>query len=63
MNLPLLSTVVFLPLLGAVVLLALPGRRQALMRGWALGVMLVTFAASALLYWAFRRRLAGNAVQ
>ena len=49
MTWPLLSTVVFLPLanatattllgppvlLGAVVLLALPRQRQALMRGWA----------------------------
>ena len=53
MTWPLLSTVVFLPLLGAVVLLALPRQREALMRGWALGVMLLTFVVSAVLYAAF----------
>jgi NADH-quinone oxidoreductase subunit M len=59
MTWPLLGTIVFLPLLGAVVLLALPRRREALMRGWALGVMLVTFAVSVVLYAAFDRSLPG----
>ena len=53
MTWPFLSTIVFLPLLGAVVLLALPRQREALMRGWALGVMLVTFVVSVALYAAF----------
>ena len=59
MTWPLLSTVVFLPLLGALVLLALPRRCEALMRGWALGVMLLTFAVSAALYAAFDGSLPG----
>ena len=53
MTWPLLSAIVFLPLLGAFILLALPRRLEALMRGWALGVMLVTFVVSVALYCAF----------
>ena len=59
MTWPFLTTVVFLPLLGAIVLLALPRQREALMRGWALGVMLVTFAVSVVLYAAFDGSLPG----
>ena len=59
MTWPFLSSVVFLPLLGAIVLLALPRRREALMWGWTLGVMLVTFAVSVVLYAAFDSSLPG----
>ncbi len=59
MTWPFLSSVVFLPLLGAIVLLALPRRCEALMWGWTLGVMLVTFAVSVVLYAAFDSSLPG----
>jgi len=47
-NIPLLSIVTFLPLVGAFILLALPGER--LQKWWALLVSLVTFAVSCLLF-------------
>ncbi len=50
LNFPLLSLITFLPLVGGLVLLALPGER--LQKWWALLVSLATFAASCLL-WAW----------
>jgi NADH-quinone oxidoreductase subunit M len=47
-NIPLLSILTFLPLVGAFILLALPGER--LQKWWALLISLVTFAASCLLF-------------
>lgn len=47
-NLPLLSIITFLPLVGALVLLVLPGAR--LQKWWALGVSLATFVISCLLF-------------
>jgi len=47
-NIPVLSIVTFLPLAGALVLLALPGER--LQKWWALVVSLATFAVSCLLF-------------
>ncbi len=47
-NIPLLSIITFLPLVGAFILLALPGER--LQKWWALVVSLVTFAVSCLLF-------------
>ncbi|MCX7708143.1 MAG: hypothetical protein N2204_09060, partial [Anaerolineae bacterium] len=46
-NIPLLSIIIFLPLAGGLILLALPGER--LQKWWALLVSLATFAASCLL--------------
>lgn len=48
LNFPLLSVITFLPLVGALVLLALPGAR--LQKWWALLVSLATFVVSCLLF-------------
>jgi len=56
-NLPLLSIITFLPLLGGLILLALPGAK--LQKWWALGVSLVTFAVSCLLWVWWRAGEAG----
>lgn len=53
MLLPLLSTIVFLPVVGALILLGFPRERQAAIRGCALVVMLATFVVSVLLYVLF----------
>jgi NADH-quinone oxidoreductase subunit M len=47
-SIPLLSIIIFLPLAGGLILLALPGER--LQKWWALLVSLVTFAVSCLLF-------------
>jgi NADH-quinone oxidoreductase subunit M len=47
-SIPLLSIITFLPLLGGLILLVLPGAR--LQKWWALGVSLATFAVSCLLW-------------
>jgi NADH-quinone oxidoreductase subunit M len=56
-NIPLLSIITFLPLLGGLILLALPGAR--LQKWWALGVSLATFAVSCLLWVWWRAGEAG----
>ncbi len=48
LNIPLLSIITFIPLLGGLILLALPGAK--LQKWWALLVSLVTFAVSCLLW-------------
>lgn len=48
LNFPLLSLITFLPLIGGVILLALPGEK--LQKWWALLVSLATFAVSCLLF-------------
>jgi NADH-quinone oxidoreductase subunit M len=56
MTFPLLSTIVFLPLLGALGLLAIPnrgGERNGLVRQVALGISLVVFAVTLLLWSRF----------
>ncbi len=47
-NFPLLSVIIFLPLVGGLILLALPGAK--LQKWWALLVSLATFAVSCLLF-------------
>lgn len=56
---PLLSSVLFLPLLGAIVLAGFPRERHAVIRGGALVCMLVTFALAVGLYFAFDPTLPG----
>ena len=56
MSFPLLSTVVFAPLLGALLLLAIPNRQNArdgLVRGLALGISLLVFVLTLLVWRAF----------
>ncbi len=53
MSFPLLTTLVFLPLAGALVLLGIPRQRVTAIRGCALVVMLLTFAVSLVLYLGF----------
>jgi NADH-quinone oxidoreductase subunit M len=53
MSFPLLTTILFLPLAGAVVLLGFPRQRQTAIRGCALVVMLLTFVVSLVLYLLF----------
>ena len=53
MSFPLLTSIVFLPLLGALVLLGFPPQRHTALRGCALVVMLLTFMLSLLLYIVF----------
>ncbi|MGQ4807185.1 NADH-quinone oxidoreductase subunit M [Candidatus Entotheonellaceae bacterium PAL068K] len=53
MSFPLLTTLLFLPLAGAVVLLGFPHQRQTAIRGCGLVVMLLTFAVSLVLYLLF----------
>jgi len=59
MTLPLLSSVLFLPLLGAIVLAGFPRERANALRWGALVVMLVTFAVSLALYPLFDSTLPG----
>src|SRR5499425_2918008 len=59
MAFPLLSSVLFLPLLGAIVLAGFPRERANALRWGALVVMLVTFAVSLLLYLWFDSTLPG----
>jgi len=47
-----LSTVVFIPLLGSLLLLAVPGSRKGVIRGVALAVMVIDFLVSLPLFWA-----------
>ncbi|MBA2354349.1 MAG: NADH-quinone oxidoreductase subunit M [Acidobacteria bacterium] len=61
MSFPLLSTVVFAPLLGALLLLAIPNRQNArdgLVRGLALGISLLVFVLTLLVWRAFDGRSA-----
>jgi NADH-quinone oxidoreductase subunit M len=53
MSFPLLTTVVFLPLVGALVLLGVPRQQQTAIRGCALVTMLLTFGVSLVLYLVF----------
>jgi NADH-quinone oxidoreductase subunit M len=53
MAFPLLTTVVFLPLAGAIVLLGVPRQHQTAARSCALVAMLLTFAVSLALYLVF----------
>jgi NADH-quinone oxidoreductase subunit M len=53
MNMPLLTLLVVLPLVGAILVLALGRGRDALSRQLALGVSLVTFAVSLVMWWRF----------
>jgi NADH-quinone oxidoreductase subunit M len=50
---PILSTITFLPTLGALVLLFIPRSREALIKGWALAVSVVVFLLSLPLYFQF----------
>ncbi len=50
LNLPVLSVVTFLPLVGAVLLLFVPQQNESLIKRLALAVSLLTFAVSLLLY-------------
>jgi NADH-quinone oxidoreductase subunit M len=56
-NLPLLSIITFVPLLGAFILLALPGEKAQ--KWWALVVSLVTFVISCLLFAGWQNGQAG----
>jgi NADH-quinone oxidoreductase subunit M len=53
MSYPLLTTILFLPVAGALVLLGFPRQRQTAIRGCTLVVMLLTFAVSVVLYLLF----------
>ena len=53
MSFPLLSVILFLPLLGALVLLGFPSQRHTAIRACALVVMLLTFVVSFILYVVF----------
>lgn len=50
-DIPVLSTLIFLPLLGAIVTLFLPRTNESLLRGWAIGVSLIVFLVSLLLWF------------
>ncbi|MBC7225404.1 MAG: Fe-S-binding domain-containing protein, partial [Anaerolineae bacterium] len=54
LGIPLLSAIVFLPLLGAVVVLFLHEERRASIYGWTLAVTLVEFVLSLVLAVRFR---------
>jgi NADH-quinone oxidoreductase subunit M len=56
---PLISTVVFLPLLGVALLLLVDRRREATIKGLAFGVSLVTLFVSLLLYRDFQLTVPG----
>ena len=56
-NIPLLSVIAFLPLVGGLILLALPSAK--LQKWWALGVSLATFAISCLLWVGWQAGEAG----
>ncbi|MFH0881439.1 MAG: NADH-quinone oxidoreductase subunit M [bacterium] len=48
-----LSAIIFIPLVGALLMLLLPDGKSALLRGWALGVMIVGFLVSLPLFWMY----------
>ena len=52
-DLPILSLLIFLPLLGAIVALFIPRSNAAFLRAWAIGVSLVVFLASLGLWFSF----------
>jgi len=56
-NIPLLSIIIFLPLVGGLILLALPGEKAP--KWWALLVSLATFLVSLLLFIFWRAGEAG----
>src|SRR5512137_2215573 len=56
-NIPLLSVIIFLPLVGGLILLALPGAK--LQKWWTLLVSVATFAVSCLLFVWWRNGEAG----
>ncbi len=56
---PYLSTITFLPLLGALVLLLMPRRSEGAIRGWTLAVTLVTFVISLALWVRFDPSVGG----
>ncbi|HEX05064.1 MAG TPA: NADH-quinone oxidoreductase subunit M, partial [Bacteroidetes bacterium] len=48
-----LTSIVFIPLLGALILILVPSSRSALIRGWSFAVMMVGFLVSLPLFWTF----------
>jgi NADH-quinone oxidoreductase subunit M len=48
-----LTSIVFIPLLGALLLILVPSSKSALIRGWSFAVMLIGFIVSLPLFWAF----------
>ncbi len=58
-NIPILSIVCYVPLLGALILLFVPKDRTALIRQFATGVALLDFLLSVPLWFAFNRNAAG----
>lgn len=59
MNLPVLSFVTFLPLLGALLLIFVSGERKTLIRYLTLGITLITFAVSLTLFFQFDSQTPG----
>src|SRR5215213_11652117 len=59
-NIPILSIICYVPLVGALLLLFLPKDRPALIRQLATGVALLDFLLSVPLWFAFRRGGAGG---
>jgi NADH-quinone oxidoreductase subunit M len=48
---PVLSTLIFLPLLGVVGVLFMPRHNEALLRGWAVAISMIIFAVSLILWF------------
>src|SRR5690348_5110054 len=59
-NLPILSIVCYVPLLGALLLLFIPKDRTAFIRQFATGVALLDFLISVPLWFGFQRGAAGD---
>ena len=59
MQIPLLSILIFLPLVAGVFLLVLPANRRNLIRGTALGTSIVTLLLSLVLYFAYDKSAGG----
>ena len=59
MQIPLLSILIFLPLVAGILLLVLPGNRRNLIRGTALGTSIATLLLSLVLYFAYDKSAGG----
>ncbi len=59
MQIPLLSILIFLPMVAGVFLLVLPANRRNLIRGTALGTSIVTLLLSLVLYFAYDKSAGG----
>ena len=57
LNLPVISTIVFTPILAGIIILFIDGRKRDLIRGVAISAAAVALALSALVYFNYNARI------